>query len=288
MVSWFLRIICLCAVSLLLASCSAVKVGYSQLPEITYWWIDSWIDTSDAQAPRLRRELDELAQWHRNVELPQLVVLLQKMQRLAPGAISPAQACAEFEGVRERFNVLTARAEGLILWLAPALSPAQLDHLAAKYAKTNKEWEADWLRSTPAEQLKRRLKQSVERSEMLYGSLDEAQVQLLRAELAASSHNPQMLWTERLRRQDDILQTLRRVSAGNLPAQATRESLSGLLVRLATSPAPAGRAYSETTLRENCALFSRLHNSTTPVQRTRAVENLRKYEDDFRALVASR
>jgi hypothetical protein len=284
----FWRIIGLCALSLLLAGCSAVRIGYSQLPEISYWWIDSWIDTADTQSARLRRELDELFQWHRSTELPQYALGLQKMQKLAPGPISPEQACAEFNAVRERFNALTTRAESAVLWLAPSLSAAQIEHMAAKYAKTNKEWEADWLRSTPAEQLKRRLKQSVERSEMLYGSLDEAQVQLLRAELAASSHNPQMLWSERLRRQDDILQTLRRVSAGNLPAQATRESLSGLLVRLATSPVPAGRAYSETTLRENCALFSRLHNSTTPVQRARAVENLRKYEDDFRALVASR
>jgi hypothetical protein len=286
--SWFLRIIGVCAVGLLLVSCSAVKLGYNQLPEIAYWWIDAYIDTSDAQTPRLRRDLDELLQWHRSTELPQVVLLLQKMQRLAPGPVSPAQACAVFEDVRERFNALTARAEGTALWLAPSLSPAQLEHMAAKYSKTNTEWQADWLRGTPAGQLKRRVKQAVERSEMLYGSLDDAQNQLLRTELAASSYNAQILWTERLRRQDDILQTLQRVSAANLPPEAAREPLHALMGRLMTSPVPAGRAYSETTLRENCALFSRLHNSTTPAQRARAVETLKNYEDDFRALAAGR
>ena len=117
--SGFLRIIGLCVASLLLASCSLVKLGYGQLPDLTYWWIDSYIDVTDAQTPRLRRELDELAQWHRTNELPRLALLLQKAQQLAPGPISPAQACALFEDGRERFNAVTARAEGLVLWLAP-------------------------------------------------------------------------------------------------------------------------------------------------------------------------
>ena len=146
---WFWRIIGLCTLSLLLAGCSAVRIGYSQLPEISYWWIDSYIDTADTQAARLRRELDELFQWHRSTELPQYALGLQRMQKLAPGPISPEQACAEFDAVRERFNALTTRAESAVLWLAPSLSAAQIDHLAAKYAKTNKEWEADWLRARP-------------------------------------------------------------------------------------------------------------------------------------------
>jgi hypothetical protein len=91
---------------------------------------------------------------------------------------------------------------------------------------------------------------------------------LLRTELASASYDARMLRSERLRRQEDILQTLRRVSAGNQPPEAVRESLNALLIRLTTPPGPAGKAYAETTLRENCALFSRLHNSTTPPSAT--------------------
>ncbi|MBK9197488.1 DUF6279 family lipoprotein [Candidatus Skiveiella danica] len=168
LVSWFLRIIGLCVAGLALASCSLVKLGYGQLPDLTYWWIDSYIDVTDAQTPRLRRELDELAQWHRTQELPKLALLLGKARQLAPGPISPAQACALFEDGRERFNAVTARTESLVLWLAPSLGPAQIDHLAAKYAKINKEWD-DWLQGTPADQLKHRVKKATERFEMLYG-----------------------------------------------------------------------------------------------------------------------
>ena len=286
--SGFLRIIGLCVASLLLASCSLVKLGYGQLPDLTYWWIDAYIDLTDAQTPRLRREIDELIAWHRSTELPQLVLLLQKAQRLAPDPISPAQVCTLVEDARTRFNAVTARSENLVLWLAPSLSPAQIEHLARQFAKSNKEWEADWLNGTPADQLKHRVKQATRRFEMIYGDLDEAQLQLLRAGLAGSSFDARLWRSERLRRQDDMLATLRRVSAGNLPPETIRESMQALLDRLITPSGPAGRAYAETMQRENCALFSRIHNSTSAAQRTRAVATLRGYEDDFRALSTPR
>lgn len=287
-VSRVLRIIGLCAACLAMASCSVVRLGYGQAPDLAYWWIDSYIDLNEAQTPRLRKELDELAQWHRSRELPEVVLLLQKARQMAPGPISPAQACALVEDGRTRFNAVTARSEGLVLWLAPSLSPAQIEHLARQFAKSNKEWEADWLRGTPADQLKHRVKQATRRFEMLYGDLDETQIQLLRAELAGSSFDARLWRTERLRRQEDMLATLRRVSAGNLPPEAVRESMQALLERLTTPPGAAGKAYADTMLRENCALFSRIHNSTTASQRARAVQTLRGYEEDFRTLSANR
>jgi hypothetical protein len=287
-VSRVLRIIGLCAACLAMASCSVVRLGYGQAPDLAYWWIDSYIDLNEAQTPRLRKELDELAQWHRSRELPEIALLLQKARQMAPGPISPAQACALVEDGRTRFNAVTARSEGLVLWLAPSLSPAQIEHLARQFAKSNKEWEADWLRGTPADQLKHRVKQATRRFEMLYGDLDETQIQLLRAELAGSSFDARLWRTERLRRQEDMLATLRRVSAGNLPPEAVRESMQALLERLTTPPGAAGKAYADTMLRENCALFSRIHNSTTASQRARAVQTLRGYEEDFRTLSANR
>ncbi len=288
LVSKVLRIIGLCAACLAMASCSVVRLGYGQAPDLAYWWIDSYIDLNEAQTPRLRKELDELAQWHRSRELPEVVLLLQKARQLAPGPISPAQVCALVEDGRTRFNAFTARSEGLVLWLAPSLSPAQIDHLARQFAKSNKEWEADWLRGTPADQLKHRVKQATRRFEMLYGDLDETQIQLLRAELAGSSFDARLWRTERLRRQEDMLVTLRRVSAGNLPPETVRESMQALLERLTTPPGAAGKAYADTMLRENCALFSRIHNSTSASQRARAVQTLRGYEEDFRVLSAAR
>jgi hypothetical protein len=285
--SSFLRIIGLCAAALLLASCSAVRLGYNQLPDLTYWWLDSYIDTADAQTPRLRREIDALHQWHRASELPEYAHLLQKMQRLAPGPVTPEQACALFDEMRGRFDVLSARLEAPAVWLAQSLTPAQINHLALKFGKTNAEWQDKWLRGTAPERLERRLKQTVERYELLYGTLDPAQTEMLRTALARAGDPAPAWWAERLRRQQDILRTLRQLSAGNLPPEAARASLHALLGRLTTAPDPAVRAASDAALRENCAVFARVHNASAPTQRARAVETLKNYEADFRTLAAT-
>ncbi len=76
LVSRVLGIIGLCATCLLLASCSVVRLGYSQAPDLAFWWIDSYVDLNEAQSPRLRKELDDIAQWHRSRELPEVVLLV--------------------------------------------------------------------------------------------------------------------------------------------------------------------------------------------------------------------
>jgi hypothetical protein len=64
------RIIVLPALVAGLAACSAIKLGYNNLDEIAYWWLDSYVDFTDDQAPRAREDLARLHWWHRNEELP--------------------------------------------------------------------------------------------------------------------------------------------------------------------------------------------------------------------------
>ena len=89
-----LRIIGGLALALGLVGCSMVKLGYNNLPEVAYWWLDGYVDFSEAQAPRAREALARLQQWHRSEELPRYVQWLREAEGLAGGDIGPAQACA--------------------------------------------------------------------------------------------------------------------------------------------------------------------------------------------------
>lgn len=287
LIARLLRLISLCVLALGLAACSALKLGYGQLPELSYWWIDAYIDTSDAQSPQLRRELDSLLTWHRAEELPRYVRLLQKMQAIAPHNLTAEQTCAVFDDVRTRYLVLQTRAEAPALWLGQSLTPAQIAHMQRKFEKNNAEWRGDWLDGTPQERLKRREKLATSRAEMFYGKLNDAQQAALRAELAQSAMNPELMWKERQRRQQDMIRTMTLLSATPaMQPEAARSTLNAMLTRLSASPDPAWRAYSETTVREACAGFARLHNLATPAQRERAAQKLKGYEDDLRALMA--
>ena len=39
---------------LLLQACSAVRLAYSQVPQLAYWQLDRYLDLSDAQTDRVR------------------------------------------------------------------------------------------------------------------------------------------------------------------------------------------------------------------------------------------
>ncbi|MGZ5845993.1 MAG: DUF6279 family lipoprotein, partial [Ramlibacter sp.] len=169
------RIIVLLTLVAGLAACSAVKLGYNSLDSVAYWWLDSYVDFNDQQAPRVREDIARLHQWHRTEELPRLAEMLHRMEQLVPGDITPAQACTFVDEFRQRMRSLADRAEPAVVTLATGMQPDQVRHLEHKYEKNNEKFRDDWLRLTQAEQREKRYEQFLERSEMIYGRLDEPQ-----------------------------------------------------------------------------------------------------------------
>lgn len=289
------RIICLLAALAalaLLGACSAVKLAYNNAPDLVYWWIDGYADLGEAQSLQVREDLERLHQWHRGTELPRIAELLRRMQLLAGANTSPAQVCALFAEARSRFDAVVNQAGPGVVALATSLSAAQLAHIETRSAKANAEWRKDWASGNPQERHDKRMKAAVERSEQFYGTLEERQLAVLRTAIAQSGFDPELSYAERLRRQQDLQQTLRFVngtsgSAKPDTAQATT-ALRAYLERSINSPNPAYRAYTDKAVLDNCNTFAQLHNSTTAEQRTRAVRRLGAYERDARELAAPR
>ena len=284
---WF-RIIGLIGSIVLLGACSAIKIGYNNVPELAYWWLDAYADFNDGQTAKVRDELARLHQWHRATELPRVADLLQKMQRLAPNDISSEQVCGLFTDVRTRLEAVNNQAEPGLVALAISLTPEQLTHIEGKFAKNNTDWRKEWITGTPAERQAKRLKSSVERAEQIYSTLEERQLAVLRASIANSSFDPELSHAERLRRQQDLIQTLRQISTDKPSTAQATMVLRGYLERSLNSPNPAYRSYSEKSLQDSCHNFAQLHNSTTTEQRLRAAIRLSAYERDFRELAAQR
>lgn len=267
-----------------LAGCSTVKLGYSTLPEVAYWWLDGYIDLEGEQAQRVREDLQRVHAWHRSTELPRLAALLQRIEQLAPQDTTAQQVCAFEPELRERYAALREHAEPAIAAHAVALTPEQLQHLEGKYARNNREFEKAWLRLSPAEQLDKRHQQVVERAERVYGSLDDAQRAAVRGQLARSSFDPQRILAERRRRQQDTLAVLRQVAGGAIGQDEARRRVRGLLDRYTASPDPDFRAWQAASVQETCRLIAQLHNRTTAAQREHAVRRLRGWQRDFAQL----
>lgn len=271
--------------ALVLSGCSTAKLGYNNAPSLTYWWLDSYLDFDNAQTPRVRAELAQWHNWHRESELPAYAALLAQWQRAATANLSAEQVCALWDSVRPRFAALLDQAEPTLAALAPTLTAEQLAHLGRQFDKRNQKWREEWLDGTPAERQARRLKQLTDRAEMFYGNLEDAQRAVLRAGLATSLFDPSQTHRETLRRQQDTLQTLRLIQLGNLSEIRQVAELRALLARTQTSPDASYQTYRAQATQANCQAFADLHNSTTPAQRLKAVAVLKGYEDDARALM---
>lgn len=274
--------------AILLSGCSAVRLGYSQAPELAYWWLDSYFDFTQAQTTRVRADLAALHTWHRSNELPIYLGLLDKLQRMTPGNVTPDQLCELYNEFLPRLNAAADQAEPTLTAVTLLLKPEQLAQLARQLDKRNETWREDWLDGTPGERRARHVKRLVDRAESLYGRLDATQRATVREAVAASQYDAEMSYRESQRRHTDTLQTLRLIQSGGLGAERNRLEARGLLDRAVNSPDPIYRSQQIKLLQENCRTYAALHNSTSPSQRAKALETLKGYEADLRSLMAQR
>lgn len=271
-----------------LSGCSAVKLGYNNAPSLSYWWLDSYLDFDDAQSLKVRADLGTLQDWHRANELPLYVALLEKLQRMAPASTTPEQVCNLAVELRGRVQVVLDQAEPAVAALAPTFKAEQLEHLAKQYDKRNQKWRAEWLGESPGERIARRIRQLVERTEMLYGRLEEPQLAALRASETVTAFDASLSYREAVRRQQDTLQTLRQLQNGAPGDARTRTAVHAWFTRALNSPDAAYRNYLAKMTQESCKAFATLHNGATPAQRARLLETLKDYETDARTLITAK
>jgi hypothetical protein len=282
------RIIGVLLIAAALGACSAIKLAYNNLPTVSYWWLDGYLDFDGAQTPKVRDELDQLLAWHRQNELPRIASLLQEAQALAPGEVTPGQVCAMADRIRERLLAVTERAEPAGTELALSLTDAQLQQLERKYAKNNAEYRKDWLDRTPAQVQEKRYDQFLDRTEDFYGRLSTEQRELLKQQVAQSVFDPRLADAERRKRQQEALVLLRGFVASKPSPAEARTALHGYIQRIAEPPPGAWRDQQQALLQEGCRNTAALHNGTTASQRAQAVRRLQAYESDLRQLVATR
>lgn len=271
-----------------LAACSSVRLAYNNLPTLSYWWLDGYVDFDDVQTPRVREDLAQLLEWHRRTELPKVAGLLQKAEALAPGEVTSAQVCELGDEIRARLLAVAERAEAPGTELALSLGDAQLQQLERKYAKVNEDYRRDWLALRPTDLLDKRYDQFLSRNEDFYGTLDSAQRELLRRQVAASAFSPQQVDAGRRARQQEALALLRGFRADRTPPAAVRAALRAWVQRIADPPPGPARDYQQALLQEGCSNVAALHNRTTPAQRERAVRALQGYERDVLQLASAR
>lgn len=281
-----LRCAIIAALVAVLAGCSAVRLGYGSAPELLYWWFDGYVDFNEAQTPRARDAIAQWFAWHRRTQLPDYASLLQRAQAEVLADTTPERACAwRIEG-RDRAFVAFEQALPALADIALTLTPQQLVHLQARYAKSNAEFADDYLQPDRAARLKAGTQRAIDRAESIYGRLDDAQRERVARAAARSPFDAELLQAERRHRQDDAVAMLRGLGARGATREEAQAALRAYAHRIERSPREEYRRYGEQLSSFVCAAAAELHNTTTAAQRQAAAQRLKGWESDLRALAA--
>lgn len=270
---------------LLLQGCSAIKLGYQQLPTLSYWWLDSAVSFNDAQADRAKEALSNLHHWHRRQELATYTDTLQRMVELSQGDVQASQVCSAWADVQTKIDRSMRVAVAQAAPVAQLLGPRQLSHLARHQENKNEDWDKQWLQGSTTDRLERRLDKTLERYRSFYGDLSAAQIALVKTQISQSAWNPEWGRQDRLRREQDLLSTLRRVSQNDLSTDQAQAELWGVWQRWFMPPDEAGRTLVKAMTQQACDHLAQLHNTTSAEQRQQVARRLRAYDRDIRDLI---
>ena len=269
----------------LVAGCSTVRLSYNQGPFLAYWWLDGYADFNAEQSPKVKAALADWFAWHRSTQLPDYAQALAELQALAADRLTGAQVCSQMAAWQQRAEQAYEQALPAITEQVRSLTLEQIQRIERQQNKKLTEAEADFLQDDPTERRKALLKRNIDRAESLYGKLSSAQLQLLTLSVAQSPFKPELWLAERRQRQQDILRQLRQWHAARGDAVAVQVGLRQLGAAALVSPRPAYQSYAEAVTQANCALSAAVHNAAGAPQRQHAVDKLKGWEDDLRALM---
>jgi hypothetical protein len=270
-----------------LAGCSLLKLGYGQASPLAFRWLDRYVDFDDAQSLTVRAALDDALAWHRRTQLPDYVQLLARAESEVVGDATPERMCAWAGEIRGRMAPVLQYLAPTVADVALTLSPAQIAHIEKRVADTNREYRDEHLQRDPQRREKAQVKREVERAEMLYGDLDEAQRKLVADSVAASPYDAEVAYAERRQRQLDLIGLLLRLREAKPPRDDAIAQVRTYLVSLDHSPREGYRRYAERLAAHQCAVASALHNAASAAQKRDAARKLAGYREDLRSLAGA-
>ena len=261
-----------------LAGCSGVRLVYDNADTFIRWRLLQFLDVHGEQADELDERLARYLRWHRANALPKYSREAEEAARRMARGLSQADLVWGYdvfiaqakEGIRAAVEQMAP--------LLDRLTPEQVQHMEQRLAEENRKFAREHLRGSERERREGRARRIVERREGWVGSLSRAQVETVRGYSARAPLIDELRDRDNKRLQGEVLAILR--------AREARKRLADRIAEWERGRDPAYSAARAANQREFQAMLLEIDRLATPEQRARAVAELRRYADDFRALAA--
>ncbi|WP_223851335.1 MULTISPECIES: DUF6279 family lipoprotein [Cupriavidus] len=274
--SWFAAITA-CVALVALGGCNAMKLGYQQGDRLAYWWVDRYVDVSDAQEPPTREAIHRFFSWHRRQQLPEIATVLTRVK----GEVAQPVSAAMVQQVQQDTQRLGRQAfENAVPDLADlllTLTPEQIERMQAKFDESNAKYRKEFLRGNEAARTDARFDKVMEYAKLIYGRFSTEQEKAIREAMGPYMQGAEARYAQRVQRQKEWVALAKEVQGSHPP----KPQVEQMLRRYADQWQRPGKENSQ----PGVDLTVTIANLTTPEQKAHAVDRFQKWIDDTRSLI---
>jgi hypothetical protein len=280
------RLFFLVALMVLAAGCSTIRFTYNHGDTLLYWWLNAYIDLDSDQSDWVKKDIDQLFQWHRTTQLRDYAGLLTKMQRqLGDGNVTQEELLSDYRDIKARTELLAFKALPQLADLAMAIKPEQIAQMEQKFAKNNDKFRREFMSGSVDDQKKARFKKAMEQFDLWFGGFSRDQEAQLRRASDARPLDNEIWLQERILRQKKIVALLRRVQSQKLNKDQTMAAIHDLLRdMLDRMEAPERKPFFDAYVDSTSKFILTAIKMTTPEQKQHAQKRMQGWIDDFNTL----
>ena len=274
--------------AIMLAGCSALRLGYANGDTFVYWWLNGYVDLTDEQKPWVKVHIDRLFDWHRKTQLRDYAQLLGHIeQRLQAGPANSADIHRDFNDIRKRAALVLEKAVPEFTDLALAIQPQQIAHLEKKFASNNEKYRKESLQGSVDDRQHIRFDKVMKQAEYWFGNFSKEQEAVIRKVSDARPLDNNVWMTERVRRQQEMLRMLRKIHAEKPQREAVSRMIRDFIAHSFENFTYAeNKAFFDGSSEGMAQMIATIINVATPEQKAHAVRRLRKWIEDCHALAA--
>jgi hypothetical protein len=269
--------------ALLVAGCSALKLGYTQADIILGWRANSYFDLDADQRREFSTRLDQLLAWHRHEQLPDYAQFLTVAIDKAEHGLKTEDIAWLVDGFRARYRIIVNRGVADAAEILATLEPEQLVVLRKQFDKDNKKFISEHELDGSVEKQKRaRLKKMLDQIDYWTGNLTREQERKIAALLDPVPLIEHLRHQDRMRRQHEFIEILKMRKAKL--EFATR--LHQFLLEWDHGRTPEYNQLAAEVYEQRLIFFVAVDKLLTREQRPHLLARLQKYADDCKALSA--
>jgi hypothetical protein len=275
------------ATMVVIAGCTTVKFSYNHGDTLLYWWLDTYVDLDGDQAAWVKKDINNLFQWHRQTQLKQYSAILTKAQHQLAGDVTQADLLADYKEVKTYTEALAMRSVPDLTDLARSVKPEQIGQIEKKFNKNNEDFRKKFLKGDLEKRQSARFDKSMDQFELWFGSFSRDQKAILRKASDARPPDSEIFLAERIRRQQKIIALLRKVQTDKLSKEATQKEVTALMRdMLDRFEAPDRKAFFDSYVDATSKYILTAMKIATPEQKAHAQKRMQGWIDDFNNLAA--